>query len=132
MNSLKGKITAVQVHGQLSLVHVQAGDTLLKSIVIETPASAPTLKEGCDIQVLFKETEVIIGTGREHFISLQNRLSCTIRHLEKGKLLCKLHLHHTAAEIVSVITTAAVEQLHLKVGDVVTAMIKTNEIMLSE
>ena len=132
MNILQGEITAIKTCGSLSLVSIQAGDSALKSIVIESPETAPYLKEGNPIKVLFKETEVVIGKGTEHHLSLRNRLISTIQEIEKGELLSKLSLSTSAGPIISFITTSAVEELDLKKAEVVTAMVKTNEVMLSE
>ena len=132
MNTLPAEITSVKVHGNLSLVELKLEGTNFKSIVIETPATASYLKKGNTINVLFKETEVVIGKGNNRAISLRNLLVCTITNIEKGVLLCRLSLKFKAHSIVSIITTNAVEQLDLKEGEQITAMIKTNEIMLSE
>lgn len=132
MNTLRAEITSVKVHGNLSLVELQLEGTTLKSIVIETPATASYLKKGNTINVLFKETEVIIGKGKGQPISLRNILDCTITNIEKGVLLSKLSLKFKEHSIASIITTNAVEHLDLKKGEQITAMIKTNEIMLSD
>ena len=132
MNTLPAEIISVKVHGNLSLVELQLEGTNFKSIVIETPATASYLKKGNTINVLFKETEVIIGKGNNQAISLRNLLVCTITNIEKGVLLCRLSLMFKGHSIVSIITTNAVEQLDLKEGEQITAMIKTNEIMLLE
>jgi len=132
MNSLQGKITSIENQGNLSLVTIKAGPITLKSIVIETPASAGYLKEGKEINILFKETEVIIGKENDAQISLQNRIPCTILNIKKGALLSKLSLKYEEYLIGSVITSRAVEQLNLSEGDKVVAFIKTNEVMLSQ
>ncbi len=132
MNSLQGKIISVRTNGKLSLVGIRAGDIILKSIVIETPETASYMKEGNDINVLFKEAEVVIGKGSNFLISLRNRIPCIVRQVEKGALLSKLILQTSVGPISSIITTDAVAELGINEGDQVVAMIKTNEIMLSE
>lgn len=127
MNILKGIIATVQVHGNLSLLHLVTGETPLKAVVIESPE---WLQEGAPVDVMFKETEVIIGTNEDHAISLQNRFLCTIEKVEKGELLSRLVMQHMEGKIVSVITTAAVRQLGLEAGKKVIAMVKTNELMI--
>ncbi|MDN5200111.1 TOBE domain-containing protein [Fulvivirgaceae bacterium BMA10] len=131
MNILKGEITEIESQGNLSLVKIQVGQTVLKSIVIETPATSNYLTRGNPVNVLFKETEVVIGKDINGHISLQNQLLCTINAIEKGKLLSKLTLEYNSEKIISIITTGAVDQLSLQKGDTVMAMVKTNEIMLS-
>lgn len=133
MNSVQGIIRSIQTVESLSLVSVEAATELvLKAIVIETPETAAYLRIDGVIKVLFKETEVIIGTREVHAISLQNRIPATITDIEYGSLISKLSLQSEVADITSIISTKAVQQLDLKTGMSVLAMIKLNEMMLSE
>ena len=132
MNSLNGHIVKVEVSGHLSIVSVLVAEQIqLKAIVVETPESASYLQEGQAIAMLFKETEVVIGTGENLTISLQNKIPATIVQIEQGKLLSKLTLTTVAGNICSLISTNAVQQLGLKEQLKVNAMIKLNEVMLS-
>jgi molybdate transport system regulatory protein len=131
VNILNGEIIAIKVSGNLSLVTVDVKGILFKTIVIETPETASYLKTGNRINAIFKETEVVIGKGQEHAISLQNKLPATIVDIENGVLLSKLTLDTLAGKISAVITSDAAEKLKLQAGEEITAMIKTNEIMLS-
>lgn len=133
MNSVEGHISDIQISGGLSLVSVTINAQLtLKTIIIETPDSAPYLKINHPIKVLFKETEVVIGTDERHAISLQNRISGKIKSIEKGKLISRITLNTEVGMITAVISTSAIEQLQLKEGVQALAMIKLNETMLSE
>jgi len=132
MNNLKGEISSIKSNGSLSLVEIKVGDIIFKTIVIDTPNTASYLKLGNKVNVIFKETEVIIGIGAEYKISIQNKIVGEIFKIEKGKLLSKLVINTTIGKIVSIITTNSVAQLQLQVGKKITAMIKTNEIMLSK
>jgi molybdate transport system regulatory protein len=131
MNSLKGIIKQIDVNGNLSLVSLEVGECSFKSIVIETPETAEYLYVGNAVDVLFKETEVIIGKGDNIQISLRNRMKATITSLDKGKLLARLTMQTNAGEVISIITSNAVEQLGLALNSEVWAMVKTNEIMLA-
>ena len=131
MNELRGHIKRVEVSGNLSLVGVELQNgQLFKAIVIDTPQSASYLKPETAVAVVFKETEVIIGTGTQFQISLQNQILATIAQLEQGKLLSKLKLETTNGSINAIISSAAVDNLNLTLGQEVTAMIKLNEVML--
>lgn len=132
MNVLNGIIEEITVNGSLSLARVGVGDTHFTVIVIDTPETVSYLKVGNPIRIIFKETEVIIGKGTGHQVSLQNKLTGPVFSIESGELLSKIVLETSAGKITSVITTNAVKQLQLKEGNEVTAMIKTNEIMISE
>ncbi len=100
-------------------------------MVIEIPETADYLRMGHEIHVLFKETEVVIGTDATHAISLQNRIHGVIQRIEQGKLLSKILIQTPMGGIISIISTNAVRQLGLKEGVRVLAMVKLNEIMLS-
>ena len=144
MNTLNAIITDVRTSGEISLVELRAGEESLKSTVIDTPDSAPYLKSGNRVRVLFKETEVILARpaletteARDRLtrsISLQNRLRCLILEVDRGELLARITLERANDEqtIVSIITADAVDSLELKAGDSVIALIKTNEVMLAK
>ncbi|WP_299434732.1 TOBE domain-containing protein [uncultured Maribacter sp.] len=133
MNNLKGHISAVQVSGTMSIVSVTiAKDLIWKVIVIETPETAPYLVIDKKITLLFKETEVIIGTGDLLNLSIQNRITGTIKQLKKGTLLSNILVYTTLGDVAAIVATDAIEKLQLKEGLNITAMVKLNEIMLSE
>ena len=118
MNILKGTIEKLSVSGSLTLINLKVQHLPITAIVIDTPETASYLEIGNAISVVFKETEVII-VG-------------IISKVQSKELLSKLTIDTPVGEISSIITTNAVQQLNLTEGIEVTAMIKTNEIMLSE
>lgn len=132
MNSLSGIIDQIEVNGSLSLVGIKVGECDFKSIVVETPDTAEFLKINGAIKVIFKETEVIISTDANPQISLRNKMRAVIKSIEKGKLLSKISMDTNAGNVISIITTNAVNQLNLVEGSSVLAMVKTNEVLLSE
>jgi molybdopterin-binding protein len=132
MNNLKGNIASITVQEKMSLVKVKSGQVLFTVIVIDTPESASYLKEGNTVNLIFKETEVIIGKGTAFAISLQNRIVGKLKFIRSGALLSKLVVDTELGEIASIITSNAVNDLGLLVGDEVTVMVKTSEMMLSE
>ena len=133
MNSVKGYIENVEVSGNLSIVTVNVnGGIVLQSIVIETPQTALYLKQGNSIHLLFKETEVILASTSIEDISIENRISGQVKHIEKGELLSKVKLETSVGEIHSIIGTHTLNRLAIDIESDVVALIKMNEIMLSE
>ena len=132
MNLLTGVIEHIDISGNLSLIGIKVGECQFKSIVVETPETVDYLIVGGPVNVMFKETEVIIGIGDNMQISLRNKMDSTISSIEKGKLLTRLVLQTNAGEVISIITTNAVENLNLTEGAKVMAMVKTNEILLAK
>jgi molybdopterin-binding protein len=131
MNKLTGRIIDVASDDHMSILEMDVHGVILKAIVIEIPESAPFLQKGKEINIMFKETEVSIAKDFSGIISLQNKMSCTVKEIKKGTLLSRVLLDFNGNEICSVITSAAVEQLGLSVANKITALIKTNEVMIA-
>ena len=132
MNILKGNIESIAVNGDLSIVRVNVAGSLFSSIVIDTPETASFLKVKNEVKIIFKETEVIIGVGDMSGISLRNKMPGTVKSIDADTLLSTLTLETPMGDITSIITSNAVEQLKIKPGMEVTAMVKTNELILSK
>ncbi|MEQ8561786.1 MAG: TOBE domain-containing protein [Cytophagales bacterium] len=115
----------------MSLVKLKSGNNLFTSIVLDKPQNSNYLFKGNEIEILFKETEVIIDTNTKHNSSLRNRILGSIEKIEHTALLSKIILKTEVGTITSVITRGSAERLNLKIDDKVFAMIKTNEIILA-
>ena len=131
MNRLPATIESIKVHADLSLVRLDVHGIIFHSIVIDTPESSPLLREGNKINILFKETETAIARNKDLKISLQNRLTCIVKSIDKGELLARIHLRFEDHRIISVVTARAVDQLDLREGEEAVIFVKTNEIMLA-
>lgn len=132
MNVFEGKISSIKTNGSISLIGLDINDVIINTVVIETPDTAAYLAKDHFVKVMFKETEVVIGKGIHHAMSIQNKIVGNILDIEKGELLSKLTVNSDIGDIVAIITTDSMLKLELKVRDQVTAMIKTTEIMLSK
>ncbi len=132
MNIFSGIIASIKVSGNISLITINVNNIFFKTMVIETPATAAWLKIDSRVNVIFKETEVIIGKGLEHSVSLQNKVPGEIIDIQRGELMSKVIVGTVVGNIVAIISLDAVLQLDLQVGETVSAMIKTNEIMISQ
>jgi len=132
MNTINATIVSVESNGELSLVRMRSEGLKFTSIVIDTPETAAYLKPENPVKIIFKENEVILANGADCSISLQNKMPGEIVKVESDKLLSKLVINTPVGNITSIITTNAVKQLDLHLGKKIVAMVKTNEIMLSE
>ena len=131
MNQFRGNIEGIEVSGSLSLVRVRVAEFLLSAIIIDTPDTLHYLEPGREVSVVFKETEVVLGTSSNLTVSLQNRIPGTVAAIEHGQLLSRVTLDTNLGPLVSVITSKAVTQLGFAEGSAAVALIKTNEMMLS-
>ena len=133
MNRLKGSIQEVKVSGSLSQVKIKIGNkTSINSIIIETPESAPYLMRGQSVDVIFKETEVVLAKGNVENLSLINRIPGEITAVKQGSILCEVSLTTDAGPILAIISREALDSLPLGPGDRITALVKLNEVMIAE
>mgnify|MGYP003610962378 CR=1 FL=1 len=63
-------------------------------------------------------------------ISGRNKLQGTIKEIVKGTVMAKIVMDCKGDEIVAAITVDSVNDLDLKVGDKVAALIKATEVMV--
>jgi molybdopterin-binding protein len=131
MNKIKGIISDIQSDNGLSLINLKCGDQRMKSIVINHQDGTPGYQVGESVVIMFKETEVFIGKGWDQEISLRNQFRGIIKSVNQGKILAEVVIECGIGELRSVITVDATSDLSLATGDKVTAMIKTNEVLLS-
>jgi molybdate transport system regulatory protein len=132
MNKLKAKIVHIDSNNHLSLVDLAVGNDVISATLLETPAQADYLKIGNQVSILFKETEVSLAKNLSGLISLRNRLKATVTQIERGEILSAVTLAYQGNIIVSVITTRGMDTLQLEEGDEVEALIKANEVVLSD
>ncbi len=132
MNRLEGIIESIKVCDKLSLVNIKMRSTMFSVLVIDTPSTATYLKERDSVQLIFKETAIIIAKDKFQRVSLENKIAGRIKSIVLGELLSKLTLETDEGNVVSIITTNSAQELQLQKGDEVLAMVKTNEVMLKE
>lgn len=63
-------------------------------------------------------------------ISGRNKLQGIVKEVVKGAVMAKVVLDYKGDEIVAIITVDSIDDLGLKVGDEVTALIKSTEVMI--
>ena len=105
MNRLKGKIEVIKSYNELLLIEL-------------------------NIQKI-KNKSIILNHKYLNIITLNN-FNYTISSITKRNLLSQLNLDFNSVALSSVITTSSVGNLNLNRLDTLTALIKTNQIILSE
>ena len=63
-------------------------------------------------------------------ISGRNKLQATIKEIVRGGVMAKIVMDCKGDELVAVITNDSADDLELKVGDKVTALVKATEMMV--
>ena len=65
-------------------------------------------------------------------LSARNQLKGTVKSVKLGNVMAEVVISVGDLEIISVITRASAEHLGLKVGDTVTAVIKSTEVLIDK
>ncbi len=130
MNRVPAEIVNIVTADAISLVDLVAFGDTFSCVLIETPETAPYLRIGNRVSLIFKETEIAIAKNFSGQISLRNRFAATIRAIENGVVLSKITMDFHGITIVSIITARSATTLHLQPGDAVTGLVKANEIAI--
>jgi molybdopterin-binding protein len=65
-------------------------------------------------------------------ISARNQFKGKIKSIKLGTVMAEIVVDTGALEIVSIISRASAEAMKLKVGDTVTAIVKSTEVMVAK
>ena len=132
MNRLHAVITSIETENEISLVVAQEAGLSFYSLVLGNASTAGYLQEGKPVILVCKESAVSVAKGVNGLLSIRNRISCTVSNIETGHVLSAVSLACKGNVLTSVITTNAVKELNLQVGDKVEALIKTTDISLMQ
>ena len=114
----------------MSLVDVAVGKDIFTATLLETPETADYLRIGSHVTLLFKETEIALAKNLSGMISLRNRVSVSVENIKRGDILSAVTLDYDGKQLVSVITSRAIDRLEIIIGDPLEALVKANEIAL--
>jgi len=131
MNRLKGRIIKKELSGGICRVEVKVKEHVFAAILLEDQHFSPHLKEGREVTLLFKETEVCLAKGLSGSISLSNRIASVIEEIIESNILTRVVMNDQGQKTAAVITTASAKRMDLKVGQTVEWLVKANEIILS-
>ncbi len=128
MNILQGEIIAREAHGSVCLLTVQAGGVQLSASLLAQPAVWQQWECGRAVSLQVPEMDVAIAKDFHGSCSIRNCLPAQITAIESGQILSRILLSLTPQQqtLAAVITTRAVQQMQLQVGDAVQAMIKSS------
>ena len=133
MNRLLGTIVSVESSGEISLAEIRIGsENSLSVLVINAPELSPSLLAGKKVEVLFKESEVILIKGDAGNISVANRISARVLRIEEHALLSEIGLAYDEGGLRVLIPSKSSREMNLKAGDAVMALVNPMEITLAE
>ncbi|MFE0648407.1 molybdopterin-binding protein [Streptomyces sp. NPDC059534] len=131
-NQLPGTVTAVTAGEAMASVKVRldGGQNITAAITADAVKDLG-LAEGSSVKALVKATEVALATGPVEGISIRNQLAGSVTEVSTGGAMGSVKVSVEGGELTAAITKDAVEDLGLRAGTSVVALIKSTEISLS-
>ncbi|MGW0999637.1 TOBE domain-containing protein [Streptomyces sp. NPDC002523] len=131
-NQLPGTVTAVRPGEVMATVKVRlsGGQDLTAAITLEAVRDLG-LAEGTSVRALVKSTEVSLATQPLQHISIRNQLPGTVSEVTSGAAMATVKVAVDGGVLTSAITHESADDLGLKAGDPVVALIKSTEVALT-
>ena len=129
MNKIRVKIENISKDNDLHMVRAVSSKIPFNIVTLELNDKINNEK---NVNIYFKESEVIICRNKNPLLSIENAVKCNIIDIESGNLLSNIKMISACGIITSLISTKWAERLNLKVMDKVVAMIKANSISIGE
>ncbi|MEJ5168000.1 MAG: TOBE domain-containing protein [Arcobacteraceae bacterium] len=127
MNILQGKISDIKTCDEIAQVSVDVGGIVFSSILID--ADSMNLKIHDNVDILFKETEVLVAT-KQSSVSARNAFLGGVMEIKQGAILSEISFSFQTSIIKSIITTGSLKALNIKKGDEFLWFVKANEVTL--
>ena|SRR5574344_382998 len=130
-NQIIGKIIDINlgsVNAQITL-ELKSGKQLV-SIITLSSVDNLGLNLNDEVIALIKSSNVLISTDTDLKISARNALRGKIENINKGDVNSEVTIDVDGDKVVTVLTTSSLENLNLKVGLEVDAIIKASDIMI--
>lgn len=131
MNKIQARVENIQTNQSLHIVSFISHGTLLKMMSLELPNN---LKKDTEILLSVKATNVALAKNITKdistMLSYSNQLPVTILSIDEGELLSSLLLEFHTSKLESIITTDSKIRMKLKVGEKVTALIKSSDLAI--
>ncbi|WP_330456595.1 TOBE domain-containing protein [Streptomyces sp. NBC_00820] len=131
-NQLPGTVTAIQSGEAMATVRIRltGGRHLTAAITLDAVKDLG-LSEGSRVRALVKSTEVSLATEPLEHVSIRNQLPGTVSDVSCGAAMATVKVTVDGGELTSAITQESAQDLGLKAGDPVVALIKSTEVSLA-
>jgi molybdate transport system regulatory protein len=131
INAKIEKIDIGEVNSQLYL-KLKSNNSLV-SVITQTAVLNLDLKENDEVIAIFKSSNVLLMTDTSLNISARNKIDGIIEYINKGDVNSEVVIDiGNEDKIASVITTTSLENLKLKKGSQVSAIIKSSDVMIGK
>ena len=129
MNQIDAQITKIETHEALTIVTFATQEHQLKMMSLELRED---VQETSQVTLRTKATNIAIAKELQGMLSYSNQLKVSIESIDMGRLLCSVKLLFEDAVLESIITADSAKRMQLKVGENVTALIKSSDLAIAE
>jgi len=132
-NQISGSIEHIdkgKVNGSI-YIKLKSGYSLV-SVITNSAIEDLELKLEDDVVAIFKSSSVLLTTDTALNISAKNKLQRNTKTIRKGEVNSEIVIDIGGDTIVSTITSSSLQSLGLKLGDSVTAIIKSSDVMIGK
>ena len=130
-NKLQGRVSEIKSGEVMCLVTVEAQGTKVVAAVTKQGVEELKLKQNDEVTAVIKSTEVMLMKGAGQVtLSARNRFAGQVESVQKGEAMGLVTVKMGQFYLGAAITRAAIDEMGLKQGDQVTAVVKATEVML--
>lgn len=132
-NQISGVVELIEIGTVNATVYIKlkSGYTMVSVITVGAVENL-NLEIGDEVIVIIKSSAVLITTDISLSISARNKLNGVVENIHLGEVNSEVIINIGGDLIASVITKNAVGELDVKIGDKVTAVIKSNDVMIGK
>ncbi|MGH7181243.1 MAG: TOBE domain-containing protein [Nitrospiraceae bacterium] len=130
-NKLQGRVSHIKSGEVMCLVTLDAQGTKVIAAVTNQGVEELNLKQNDQVTAIIKSTEVMLvkGEGQTVF-SARNRFAGQVQSVQKGEAMGLVTVKTGQFHLGAAITREAIDEMSLKQGDQLTAVVKATEVML--
>ena len=129
MNRINAIITAIESFENITIVNFEAAGQPMRMMALELNKS---LVVGSKVTLGVKASHIALAKELKGRLSISNQLSATIENVTNGKLLSSIKLSFGDHLLESIITRISAEEMDLRIGEKVIALIKSSELSILE
>jgi molybdopterin-binding protein len=128
VNALRARVESIHSDEYFSVVLIRIKEVGLKLLKTELPR---WLEVGDEVECRIQEASVAICKGAHGGeVSIENHIEAKVNAFRKGEVLSEVTLDTPCGKVVSLITTEAMERMHIEKGSGVTMLLKAVDIKL--
>ena len=131
-NQIQGTIEFLQqdkINASIGIL-LKSGVTIV-SMITNDAVKSLGLSVGDDVVAIFKSSNVLLSAANDFKISARNTIDGVVENITKGPINSEVIINIGNNEkITSVVSSEAIEELNLQIENKITAIIKSNDVMV--